>query len=68
MSEYSENYSLNFDRIEDGGCSHISMHFSHEFLPEVLNKMREFLNAAGFTYVNALVAYSNNGEHSSEDI
>lgn len=67
MDEYSESYNLNFHRIDTDGCTHISMNFDNEYLPEVLNKVREFLVAAGFTYINTLVAYSDNGEHSSED-
>ena len=69
MEEYSEKYSLNFVRSDSDGATAVSTNFTCEFLPDVLNKMREFLNAAGFTYVNTLVAVSDSGtEHSSDDV
>ena len=68
MSEYSEKYSLNFLRTDADGATAVSTSFECEFLPDVLNKVREFLVAAGFTYINTLVAVSDNGEHSSDDL
>lgn len=69
MDNYKETYRLSFNRQEGDNYTNISVSFEEDYLPDVLTKMREFLNAAGFTYVDKLVGITENGkEYISDDV
>ena len=68
MYDYKENYSLNLVREDGEDWTSINVRFKADFLPDVLEKVREFLVAVGFTYVDQIVAVGEDGaEWSSED-
>lgn len=69
MDDYSENYALSFCRKDADGITTVNTTFTAEYLPTILGKIRDFLCAAGFTYVDSVSAFSGEDvEHSSEDI